>query len=281
MGIIRLEELADKVRDIPPLPMVAARVMELTEDPDATVLSIEREILKDQGLSARILRLANSAYYGMSRRVGTVSEAVVILGLKTLKSVVLAASVSPVMLRPLIGYGLEREGLWKNSQLCAVTARLIAKTIRYPNIEQAYIAGLLRDIGKVILDLYMREEYQWIVDTVQKSRQSFHQAEAELLGYHHGQVGQKIAERWMLPAELSEAIALHHNPEAAVLNPRLTAVVHSADALVMTMGVHLGVDGLAYEISPHALDLLGLDDRTLQNLLSMAADLYLQIDSVP
>lgn len=184
----------------------------------------------------------------------------------------MAASVSQLMSRELPGYALAKEALWRQSQTCAITARFIAKKVKYPKPDEAYVAGLLRDIGKVILDTYLKEAMDEINVIVESQSLSFVEAEEMVLGFHHGQVGERIAEKWQLPKGLAESIALHHKPEQALINPKLVAITHIADALVMMMGVQVGADGLAYVFSAQALELLGLNEDKLQQMMAEIAD---------
>lgn len=273
MDKISLEEIINRVEDVPSLPMVTSRIMELTEDPDATVTDIEREILKDQGLTSRVLRLANSVYYGFPRRIHTISEATVLLGFKVIKSITLAATVSKVMLRELPGYGLERQGLWTQSQACAMIARNIARELKYKNSDHAYVAGLLHDIGKVILNTYVGEKYQDILALVENKGKSFLEAEREILGFDHGQVGARVAEKWNLPEDLVEAIAYHHDPDKAKVNVFLTDIIHMADAVVMMMGISMGSDGMNYKFSENTLKRLHIEEEQLHRWIAESADM--------
>lgn len=273
MNPVTLEELVEKVDEIPVFPQVIRQIIQLIEAPDSSAKDVERGIIRDQGLTTKILKLANSAYYGLSRNVRSVSEATVLLGFQAIKSMVLATSVGKVMDRELPGYALGKEALWRQSQICAITTRVVAKKCRYPKADQAYTAGLLRDIGKVVLDHYMRAQYETVVTQVYGSDRTFLEVERSVLGFDHGQVGAHIAEKWHLPEELVEAIATHHTPEQATINPKMTAMVHVADVMVMMMGLHLGIDGMAYNCSQHAMDLLGLDEAVLEEIMAEVADI--------
>ncbi|NLK73519.1 MAG: HDOD domain-containing protein [Clostridiales bacterium] len=266
--MISLEELVRKVDDIPVFPHTVTKIINLTDNPDSSIDDIEKEILMDSSLTARVLRMANSAYYGVQRKISTVSDAVILLGFQAVKSMVLSATVSKIMAKELPGYGFQRDALWKQSLAAAICARLIARKARYSKPDQAYIAGLLRDIGKVILDYYLTEQYKSIIEMVDSQNISFVEAEEKILGYNHGEIGAKIAEKWNLPQELVEAIAHHHDPEAEVINPKLVAITHVADAIVMMVGIHLGSDGLSYGFSSQAMEILGLDEFMLQDIMS-------------
>lgn len=273
MAIITLNELVNRVDEIPVFSQTVRNILKLVENPNSNVRDIEKEILKDQGFTTKVLKLANSAYFGVTRQISTVSQATTILGFQALKSMVLASSVGKVLTAELPGYALEREALWKQSQICGIIAKVISKKIKFPQPDQAYTAGLLKDIGKVILDHYLNDQFQNILDRVNENNKSFLEVEEEILGFNHGQVGAKIAEKWNLPGDLVEAIAYHHQPEKALLNPKLVAITHIADGLVMMMGIHIGADGLAYGFSNAAMELLNLDEVTLTEIMSEVADL--------
>lgn len=273
MSKVTLNELINRVHEIPVFPQMISRIITMTEDPKTTVKDIENEIIKDQGLTAKVLKLANSAYYGVSRNIGTVSEAVVLLGFQAIKGIMFATTANKILKVELPGYALKEEELWKQSQISAITARLLAKKLKYPKPDQAYTAGLLKDIGKVILDHYLKDDFLKILDIVESEHRSFIDVEAEVLGFHHGQVGQKIAERWNLPIDLVEAIAYHHEPLKANVNLTLTAITHVADAIVMMMGLNLGGDGLAYDLSSDVIMLLRLDENIIQQTISEIIDI--------
>ena len=276
----RLNHIVQKVNDMPVLPSRVNRIIEITEDPDSTIENLEREILMDQSLTSKILKLANSAYYGYPRKINTVSQATILLGFQTIKSIALASTVSKMMARELKGYALEENDLWTQSQTCAIISRHIAKEVSFPNPETAYIGGLLRDIGKTILNHYIEREYQAIVNKVEYGKISFLEAEEEILGFNHAQVGEKIAKKWNFPEDLVEAIGLHHTPEKSIVNPKLVSIVHIADAITMMMGVSIGADGLTYNFSSFALENLdGFDPKDLDQLISKSYDLIVDGDS--
>jgi putative nucleotidyltransferase with HDIG domain len=276
MGKLTLPALVRAVEDLPALPAVVQRVIALTEDPKSTARDINNVLTQDQGLTAKVLRLANSAFYGFPRRISTVTDATILLGFQTIRSIVLAASVSEMMKRELKGYALERGELWRHSQATAVGARMLAREVKFSRLEVAYTAGLLHDIGKLILDAYLRDEYEAVLEKVEKEHVTFLEAEEALLGFHHALVGAKVAEKWNLPLELVEAIGFHHEPERAQENPKLTAIAHIADCMSVSLGMGVGVDGFLYRISPKAVELLGLQedqvDRLFANLMEVLVD---------
>lgn len=272
MGRISLEEIVQSVNDLPSLPQVVLRVMELTEDPDSTAQDINAALAQDQGMTARVLKLANSAFYGFPRRISTVTDATVLLGFKTIRSIVLAASVNEILSQEMEGYALEYGELWKHSQCSAMAARLISRRVKYTGSDVAYTAALLHDIGKVVLNNTMKEAYHEVLSKVENDNLTFLQAEQIILGFNHAQVGAQIAEKWNLPLELVETIACHHEPEKAEVNLRLTAIVHLADAVCVAMGFGVGIDGLLYPVSNQSLETLGFQQADVDAVLSEMVD---------
>lgn len=279
MTQLNIEYIVSKVNDMKVLPEIVNKIIALTDDPDSTVQDMEKAILKDSVLTTKILRLANSAYYGYARNISTISRAAVLLGFQAIKSLALASTVRTFLTDELKGYSLEKDDLWTQSQTCAIASRFIAKEIKYSNPEEAYIAGLLRDIGKTILNQHMEKEYAEVLSKIEVDNLSFLDAEREVLGFNHAEIGEKVAEKWNLPKALVDAIGHHHTPEQSNINPLLVSIVHIADAITMMMGVGLGVDGLAYNLSPMAIETIGLDASQLENIISQVTDLVTDEDS--
>lgn len=274
MGRVTFDSIIEGVNDLPALPQVVIRVMELTENPDSTAQDINNVLNQDQGMTAKVLRMANSAFYGFPRRIATVTDAIVFLGFRTIRSIVMAASVSDILSREIEGYALAPGELWRHSQCTAMTARLIARNTKFGSLDLAYTAALLHDIGKVILNNFMKEGYHEVVDRVISEDISFIDAENQILGFNHALVGARVAEKWNLPPELVEAIALHHNPDNARLNKKLTSIIHVADAVCLSMGIGIGVDGMRYPLSNESLQLLNINEENIESMVSQLVDMF-------
>ncbi len=273
MTKVSMEALLKNIEEMPAWPVALQNVIRLTEDPESDIKDLEREILKDQSLTTRVLKLSNSLHYGYPSKISTVSQAVVLLGFNTIKNIVWASTVNTMYIKNLESYGLKKEDLWKQSQSGAIIARYLAKKIKYKKVEEAYIAGLLRDIGKVILDYHLKEDYQEILNEIEKENISFLQGEEAVLGFNHAEVGQRIAAKWNLPQGLREAIAYHHRPEEALEYKELVSIVHVADAITMMLIENVGVEGLNYRFDSQALDTLGITEKALEEMIVEVSDL--------
>lgn len=273
MSKLSLDYIVSKVDDINMLPNVLQEIIVISDDPNSTITDMENVILKDQTLTTKVLRLANSAYYGYARRISTISQATILLGFKTIKSIALASTVSKYMTAELKGYALEENQLWQQSQTCAIIARYISKLTKKADPEEAYIAGLLRDIGKTILNQNMIKEYEEVSKLVSEDGISFLQAEEMVFGFNHAEIGARVSEKWNLPSNLVDAISHHHNPENAEVDPNLVSIVHIADAITVMMGVGIGLDGLQYNLSEKSILDLELTEIDLENIISDISDL--------
>lgn len=271
--VISLEEIVREVNDLPTMPGIAVQVIRLTEDPYSTVKQLNEVICQDQSMTAKVLRLSNSAYYGYSRRIATIVEAIGVLGFSTIRDLVVAASVNNVLNREVQGYQMARGEIWRHSITCAMTARAIARHVRFPAADRAFIAGLMHDIGKVILNIYMVDFYGEIIKRARQEQRPFSAVEEDVLGFTHATVGGMVADKWNLPTDQVEAITCHHTPLDAKENPQLTAIVHLADIVCMAMGIGLGGDALHYSLAGETLTLFGLSEPDMELIMAELAEL--------
>jgi len=272
MSKITVEEILQKVNAIPAFPATVIKLIKMMDDPNVSVSSIKEVIRTDEGLTVKLLRVANSAFYRGRREIKTIEDAVVVLGLRTVKSMIFSVTVSPILSKELSGYDLGKEALWRQSQLSAMTAQTIAKKCRFKEVDLAYTAGLLKDVGKVVLDEYVKNNFDEVMKQVEEKNVAFIEAESEVLGFTHAEVGAKIAERWNLPPEIVEVIRYHHEPAKAELNPKLAMICHLADDLIMMMGVNIGADGLAYHFDENSLEVLEMTAGDVTEIMSDIAE---------
>ena len=264
-----LDALITSVPDLPALSSAVGIVLAETSSGSATANSVAHAILTDPGLSARVLRLANSAYYGLSREVERVNDAVTVLGFRTVRSLVLVAGTYPLLKRGLGGYRLDGEELWFFSGAVAVAASLVAQQTRAADPDTAYGCGLLHDIGRIALDESLGERLEGVMAKV-AAGEDFPTAEREELGFDHAEVGARMARGWNLPKCYVAAMRWHHQPDDA---PSLGSdeqgtadCVHIGAALALSLGHGLGVDGLNHSLAPGTVDRLRIDAETYDTL---------------
>jgi HD-like signal output (HDOD) protein len=263
---LTLEDIVAKTSDLPSLPAAALAVMRETDSPTGTAQSIARYLSQDQALTARILRLANSAYYGLARQIMDVPDAVVVLGMRCIRNLCMVASTYPWMTKPLKGYGLGPREMWTHSFAVAVGSQLVAQRARTSMSDQAFTAGLLHNLGKVALSIWLEEKLAGMLAIACREGLTFDQVERKVLGFDHCDVGAHMGEVWNLPKPLIEAMKYHHNPNACEPTSQLVDCVHVADYLTMSMGLGLGGDGLRYDFQEEALVRLDLTPECFDEL---------------
>lgn len=255
---VRLDNLVRQVRDLPAMPDLAFKVMRMVEDPQTSAADVARVLSADQAMTARLLKLANSAFYGASRRIATVTEAVVLLGMRTVRNMTLALKCQDLLITALPGYAMQQGDLWRHSFCCAYAAQCLAKRTGYRVVEEAFVGGLLHDIGKVIINVYMQAEFSAIADLATAEHVAFVEAERAVLGFDHAEAGARVLEKWHLPPTLIECVRYHHAPLDQPTPTPLTALVHLSDVLCLMLGVGLGADGLNYPLQDGTLEMLRL-----------------------
>ena len=265
---IKLEHLLKRIQALPPLPTSAMRVIALTKNPETTVKELETVIGQDPALTAGLLRQANSAYYGYARRISSLQEAIVILGFQVVQGLAMAFAVAPLLKPKLLGYEIEQEGLWKHSMLTAMAAKRLCQHSKLPFGEAAFTAGLLHDIGKIVISIYIEEVGEFLMAKIQEAKFSYSELETKVIGYNHATVGGMLAKAWNLPDNLIEAISWHHSPSQAHTYPELTNVVHVANSLTSLLGVGGGVDSFLNPIQQEALDQLSINESDLELLIA-------------
>ena len=238
-----LSELVDHTSDLPAMPTVALATHKESGRPGATAASVADLVASDPALTARVLRLANSAYYGNARQVAAVSDAIMLLGMKSVRNLCLLAGTYPWLKGGLPAYGLGPGALMTHSLATAVAAKAMAEHARI-DADAAFTAGLLHDLGKVALSMWATR-----ADDVVRSPED----ERRTMGFDHGAVGGELARRWNLPFPLVGAIACHHTPTEG-----LEDAVHAGDAIA-----HLLTGEEPSTLDAGALDRLGLTNDVL------------------
>jgi HD-like signal output (HDOD) protein len=258
---ITIDQIVAKTTDLPTIPAAAIKVMRETQSSSSSAASVAKIIVTDQALSARVLRLANSAYYGLSRRIVDLPEAVVVLGMKSVKNLALVAGTYPWMQRPVTGYCLGPAEMWRHAFGTAVASQIIARVSGKASEDVSFTAGLLHDLGKVALSVWIENKMGAILLYAGREEISFDEAERRVLGYDHCQVGYHLATNWNLPEELCEAALHHHTPSQATMHHGIVDCVHVGDYICSAMGFGLGGDGMLYRFDETSLDRLGISSN--------------------
>ncbi len=261
-----LDEVAAAVAEVPALSPAVRGVMDACDSLDTTAQEVAKAILVDQGLTANVLRLANSAHYGHPRRVTTATEAVVLMGVSAVRSLAISSHTAQLLSRPLPGYAMARGDLWRHSMSVAFVSRRLAIETAVAPAEEAFIAGLLHDVGKVVLSDLMRDSFERMTRIAHEERIPLSLVERRMLGFDHADLGARITRAWRFPPALVEAIGAHHRPAEAEEAPALAHCVHVADLTCLFIGAGAGPDAVPYAVEPDSLAALGLSAHRLREI---------------
>jgi putative nucleotidyltransferase with HDIG domain len=263
----KLKHTASLLRAFPSMPGAAVKLLALIDDPGMSVSQIDAILRHDAGLTANLLKLANSAYFGVPTKIGSVRQAVLILGLKRLIQMVIASCVSAIMDKPIPGYDLPPGDLWRHSIAVSVAAEGLVKELEIGASEEIFTAALLHDVGKLVLGAFVHDGLADI-EAALKQNISFEAAEEKILGINHAEMGAQILTQWSLPSEIINAVRWHHAPESADRINTMLDVVHVANVLCLMIGIGAGPNGLQYQPSGVVSERLGLKSCHLEKVAS-------------
>ncbi len=253
----QLTEILARVESFPSMPGAGAKMLALLEGPDPAVSEIEEILRYDPGLTANVLKLANSAYFGVPSKIGSLKQAVILLGLKRLTQLVVATCVSAVMDKSVPGYALPPGDLWRHSIAVSIAAEALVKDEKKVDSEDMFTPALLHDVGKMILGSYVKEELEAIRHIASKGI-PFVVAENMVLGTDHAEIGARILASWNLPAGVIDAVRWHHDPDSPDACNKQMDVVYLANLLCQTSDTSGPGPEHAVELSPAVIDRLGI-----------------------
>lgn len=263
----RIQKRVQDLANLPTLSGVVRFVSSLADQDQTTAQDLGKVIAKDQVLSAKILRLVNSPFYGFPGRISSVSHAIVLLGFNVVKGLALSTSVFEALAR-------ESEGLWQHSLGTAVLSRKMAKELNLPDPEEIMIAGLLHDLGKVVLAHFSIEDYRAVIAEAKARRVHIAVVEQEHFDVDHARVGAWVAEAWHLPDRLTVVMAHHHHPARAKAHKETVAAIHLADVLARGMGYGDPGDNVLPTLDHDAFHMLGLSYHRIEQILVEAEKEY-------
>ena len=251
--------------DLPAMPHVVKKAQEIMAKPDSTIKELARVIELEQAIATRLLKMANSAYYGLSGKVSSVQHASVLLGYKTLGELISVAGISNLLSQDLKGYQLDSGDLWQHSIAVAFGSRIIAnrKDTEFGNL--AFFAGLIHDAGKLILDPYVYERKDDFDEFLADGNHTFLSAEKTILGFDHSEIAFELCQKWKIPNDQSLAIKYHHNPSLSDGN-ELAFTLHMADYIAMTNGYRSGTDGNHYQPEEGVMEFLNLREEDVEHI---------------
>ena len=271
--MISLNDIVGKIDLLAPIPAIATQIITRSEDPDSSLSEIAELIVNDPALTANLLKICNSAYFGLPRKVESVRDAVAWVGLDQIVELVLTHSVSDNFSKGLEGYGLGEGELWRH----AVTSAHVAKSLAHrfgvsQNKHLIYTAALLKDIGKLILGRFVAFSAEKINILVHSQGYSFNDAEKNVIGMNHEELGAMVGEKWSFSEKLIYIIGHHHLTDESARQDLETTLIYLADIICMMMEICTGTDGLSYRFYSDVLKRINISEKDLQGIMAETSE---------
>ncbi|MBI5636791.1 MAG: HDOD domain-containing protein [Nitrospinae bacterium] len=261
------------IQDLPTLSAVITKMVEMLDGQDASPKELANLIEQDQSILSAILKLVNSAFYGFPRKITSVHQAVVILGFGTVKSIALGTSIFKTKPRGGKKEVFDRNALWIHSLGVATASKLIAQKIGHGDADEAFVAGLLHDVGKVVFDTQFSAEFREVAEKAEDKNILILEAEREVLGLDHAEAGQILLFKWQLPLPVVNAVGFHHDLEKAPATyQRLAAIVHLADVICRKLKIGSGGDARLPKVDRGAMKTLHITTPMLEEALKETRD---------
>jgi len=262
-------EINRALEALQPIPQVALKLMRILNEDQYDIPALTEEIRKDQVLSARTLKLCNSVFIGSREKIESLDHALVYLGQRLLIKFVISASLNNFFQQAAKGYSLCKGGIYHHAVGTAIIAEKIAALSQKVNPTAAYTAGLLHDIGKVVLDQYIQSALPLFYRELQQEKKNFIEVEKDLLGIDHTEAGAQLARKWSFPDSLTESINHHHQPEESTRNPDLVHIVYLADLLMSRFHAGLEIERLNTDALKSRLETLGLPSQSFAEIVDI------------
>ena len=268
--------IRDAIRNVTALatlPEVTTQIIATVEDPKSSAGKLHKIIAHDPSLAARILKVINSAFYGMPGQVGNVDRAIVLLGLNAVKNIAVAASLGQLFRGVKLGEGFSAKDLWTHCIAVGVAARQLARNLKLPNADEAFLSGLIHDVGILVELQTWPEKLQKICWTAKSSGAPFCAVEREILTVDHAALGMALADQWRFPKSCQQVAGFHHDPAGASDEYRkLVAIVYVADTICCQSAKGFNLTAAKQELDPVLLSNLGIDNAAIEQLRATLND---------
>ena len=272
-----LQVLIREIKNLKPIPAVVTSLLEVVDDPGSSMEDITKIIQYDPAITADVLRTANSAYFGLKNPAETIMEAAMMLGTDRLVDLVMLKVGAQMTKGTQDGYDLHEGALWKYSVSSALIAKQVAIQLELPNKNSIFTASLLKDIGKTVLDKFVQDAFEKIYNLVINENYSFMEAEKQIIGVDHAELGGMIAKMWKFSPKMVRIIRNHHLTNETMVKDNDIAVVYLSDCICMMMGMGVGADGLAYRFHEQAMNHIGI---SANDTLKIIADFTSRMEEV-
>ena len=281
MSQAEIQELVDNASELISLPEISLRVNEIANNPDSTAEDMAAVISQDPALVVRMLKIANSAFYGFSKEVETISRAVAVLGTNKIRDLVVSTSASQAF-DGIPNNLITMQDFWHHSLYCGILAQILSKKSKKANSESLFIAGLLHDIGQLLMFNQLPEKSHEAILLLMEGPEDMetYEAERHVFGFDHTQVGAALLKEWKLAPVLEECIEFHHEPQNAKNFPAEVALINIANAVAVMADFDSMNDDEIPRINPASWELTGLSKKDLPEAIKQAQSEISEIESV-
>lgn len=255
-----IKEKLKTIQSLPTLPPIVSRLNEMVNDEDATAVTLGKVIEKDQVLTSKILKMVNSSFFGFPQRISTVPNALVLLGFNVIKTLIVTSSIFEVMQASDVG-------LFEHSLGVATAAGILAKKHEIKNPEEISTAGLIHDLGKIVVRAELPEEYEKVIERVNEKNISMREAELEVMEMDHCEIGGNLAKEWNLPDRLVSPVKFHHHPENETEFGKINAIIHFSDILIRAIGFGNGGDPWVPDLNLNAWEKIKISRTETRDIL--------------
>ncbi|MCD4715556.1 MAG: HDOD domain-containing protein [Desulfobacterales bacterium] len=263
----KIEEIIKEIEKLKPVSYIGDKIMDIVSNPDSSLSDLVGIVKYDQGMTANLLRICNSAYFGLANEIVSIKQAVAYLGIDKVASLIMMGNSADNLSEAQEGYDLTEGELWRYSVSSALLAQDLAEKRNLNNVSLVFTAALLKDIGKVILNTYVKDSFEAISKEIQDNGLTFLDAEKKVIGIDHAELGARVAEQWNFSPAMVNIIRNHHHPDKAPADDLTIPIVYVADCICMMMGKGVGSDGLAYTYYQDIVNRLHFSDVDIQKTI--------------
>ncbi len=255
-----LEFVFEHLTQLPSFPKVVQKALNMLEDPDVLIVDLAEVLKYDPGITANILKITNSAHFGLSQQVTNLETALALLGQRQVREVLVASASLPYLARPLRGYHMESIDLWAHSIGCALTSEVLSSYIGFDAADSLFTAALLHDIGKIVLNIFVGARLDEIQAIALQENITFSEAEWRVVGGDHAVIGSQLLRFWEFPHEIVRAVRNHHDPDLYIQND-LSALLALSNIITVKLGIGVGADAFRHVVSSELLKRFNLGQK--------------------
>ncbi len=268
-----LEYVFEHLAGLPTFPKVAQKALSMLEDPNVAISELATLLKYDPSITANILKITNSARYGLQQQVTTLDTALALLGQKQIREIIITSASLPYLSKPIRGYGMESFDLWAHSLGCALTSEVLSRYTGFSSPDVLFTAALLHDLGKMVLNIYIGPRLEEIQDIARHENIAFSEAEWRVIGGEHAVIGAQLLRFWEFPPDIVKAVRTHHDPDLYIQND-LASLLALSNIITVNLGIGVGVDEFRHNINVELLKHLDLDRKDFLKCMGRALEAF-------